>query len=277
MPGWFAIRDKLMQGLGVKLRLLGVPYRCGCWPIRAEGDDQIRSVTLSNGARTWMEKCDYLACGFHLVPNLELPSLLGCAIEGGVVQVSDFQETSVNDVYCAGEPTGVGGADCALVEGRIAGLAAAGQNRSARARFPERERWHRFRHALTQAFALRPELRQIATADTVVCRCEDVSRGQMQGYRHWREAKLHTRCGMGACQGRICGSAARFLFGWAPESVRPPILPVSLGALAGVAAPCQPTTATTQPTKGYTHEPDTRNQSHPGRGGQAPVSHPGLH
>jgi hypothetical protein len=49
----------------------------------------------------------------------------------------------------------------------------------------------------------------------------------------WRAAKLHTRCGMGACQGRVCGSAAQLLFGWEPDSVRPPLFPVRAASLAG--------------------------------------------
>jgi hypothetical protein len=49
---------------------------------------------------------------------------------------------------------------------------------------------------------------------------------------NWREAKLHTRCGMGPCQGRICGGAADFLLGWREESVRPPVLPARVRSLS---------------------------------------------
>lgn len=222
---------KLVQAITVKARLSGVPYRCGCWPVKVEGADHVQRVTLTDGTRTWTEDCDYLACGFHLVPNVELPLLLGCELEGGAVRVNDFQETSVANVFCAGEPTGVGGADCALVEGQIAGLAAAGLAGQGRDLFKRCTSWHRFREALCAAFSLRPELRQLATADTIVCRCEDVRRAALESFADWRAAKLHTRCGMGACQGRTCGAAARFLFGWDNNSVRPPIFPVSVGAL----------------------------------------------
>jgi len=51
----------------------------------------------------------------------------------------------------------------------------------------------------------------------------------------WRAAKLQSRVGMGTCQGRICGGACEFLFGWGMESVRPPILPTSVGSLIGFA------------------------------------------
>jgi D-hydroxyproline dehydrogenase subunit alpha len=224
---------KLFQGIGYKLRLLGTRYLAGCWPVAAHGPDCLKSVTFRWGQKTWHEPCDFLACGFGLVPNLELPRLLGCEIRDGGVRVDQWQETTVPGVYCAGELTGVGGADLAIAEGQVAGNAAIGQNGLAARWFGARGRGWRFARALERGFALRDELRDLATAETLVCRCEDVPRQRLQRYASWRAAKLQTRCGMGACQGRVCGAAAEFLFGWKHESVRPPIFPASLGSLAG--------------------------------------------
>ena len=134
-------------------------------------------------------------------------------------------------VYSAGEATGIGGLELALVEGRIAGYAAADLPEKARALFAERARLRRFARGLERAFALRAELRALPEPETVVCRCEDVSLARMQAYRAWRPAKLQTRCGMGPCQGRICGAAAEFLLGWGMESVRPPVLPARVESL----------------------------------------------
>jgi D-hydroxyproline dehydrogenase subunit alpha len=222
---------KLAQALGIKMRLLGVPYRCGVWPIKAEGDAQVGQVTLTNGQRMWTEACDLFACGFGLAPNVELPLALGCELSDGFVWVDGWQATSVPHVYCAGEPTGIGGADCALIEGQIAGHAASEKRADAEALFRERSRWHEFRLALARAFALRPELKTLAADDTLVCRCEDVAFGRMRRFANWRDAKLQSRCGMGACQGRICGAAAKVLFGWGMESVRPPVLPARIESL----------------------------------------------
>ncbi len=234
--GLWAHPGKLVQGAGIAMRLLGVPYRCGVWPVRAEGDERVRRVTLTNGQKTWTEDCDVLACAFNLVPNLELPLLLGCALAHGFVKVDQWQSTTVKNVYCAGEPTGVGGADCALVEGRIAGYAASGLTAEANALFSERASWHAFRIALATAFALRLELKSLASDDTVICRCEDVTLGRVRRHSGWRDAKLHTRCGMGPCQGRVCGGAVRELLGWEAESVRPPVFPASVGTLAAMGA-----------------------------------------
>jgi len=64
-----------------------------------------------------------------------------------------------------------------------------------------------------------------------LCRCEDVTLGRVRQFSGWREAKLLSRCGMGACQGRVCGAAAKFIFGWGMESVRPPVLPARVASL----------------------------------------------
>jgi len=241
---------KLWQAARLRLGLFGVPYHCGAWPVRAEGDGQVHRVTLTNGQVTWQETCEYLACGFGLVPNVELPLALGCKLKDGFVRVDTWQATTVRDVYCAGEVTGIGGADCALAEGQIAGYAAAGQPARAERLFPSRASWHRFRTALAKAFALRPELKSLANDETVVCRCEDVTLGQIRRFSSWREAKLQCRIGMGACQGRICGTAAKVLLGWGMESVRPPILPALVRSLISESCSCSGSGAGVTPVEG---------------------------
>jgi NADPH-dependent 2,4-dienoyl-CoA reductase/sulfur reductase-like enzyme len=177
--------------------------------------------------------CDYLACGFGFVPNLELSVLLGCELQEGFVRVDQWQMTSVENVYCVGEPTGIGGVDLALVEGQIAGCAATGEKEKAARLFPAREKARRFAQSLNRTFAVRDELKRVAAPDTIVCRCEDVVHRQLKPYDSWRAAKLQTRCGMGPCQGRVCGPATQYLYGWKHESIRPPILPASLESLRG--------------------------------------------
>jgi D-hydroxyproline dehydrogenase subunit alpha len=216
---------KLAQAARLKWTLRGIPFRCGVWPVGATGGEQLRAVALTDGYRQWMEECDLLACSFGLVPNVELPLALGCQLENDFVKVDQWQVTSIAGVYCAGELTGIGGVDSALVEGEIAGLAASGREEAARRLIPRRAACHRFRAVLTAAFALRKEVTRLAAAETVVCRCEDVRFDKLKSFAGWRDAKLQTRCGMGACQGRVCGAAARVIFGWGMESVRPPILP----------------------------------------------------
>ena len=80
-------------------------------------------------------------------------------------------------------------------------------------------------------FALRPELRLLAEPGTILCRCEDVAVGAVQGFTRGRDARLHARCGMGRCQGRTCGPAAEFLYGWAPGGPRQPLAPTPCAEL----------------------------------------------
>jgi len=221
---------KAVQGLGYAARLLGVPFRTGSWVRAAEGDDCVRQVHLTNGRSEWTWECDVLACAFGLVPNLELPQLLGCEADEDRLLLDESQCTSVAGIYAAGELGGIGGDGHALATGAVAGLRAA-----TRPVPPSLERalgrQRAFATAYTKAFALRDELRRLATPETIVCRCEDVPLGQLENCRSAREAKLRTRAGMGPCQSRVCGPALAFLRGWGPDSVRPPLEPVMLSVL----------------------------------------------
>jgi NADPH-dependent 2,4-dienoyl-CoA reductase/sulfur reductase-like enzyme len=224
--GLAAYPEKLIEGI----RYRSAVYRTSAWVTRADGRGRLQSVTVSVAGAMREIGCDYLGCGFHLVPNLELPRLLGCLVRNGYVEVNATQESTVPGIYCGGELTGVGGLDKALVEGEIAGMSAAG--RDARHLYARRDRQVRFARWLDAAFSLRSELRSLAAPGTILCRCEDVRRSALENMRTGREARLHTRCGMGPCQGRICGPATSFLFGWDSESVRPPLTPARIGTIA---------------------------------------------
>lgn len=223
---------KIVQGLELGKGIARIPLSADSWLLAAHGNQVLEAVTISRGAKSETIRCDYLACGFHLVPNIELAVLLGCRIRNGYVQVSEFQQTTVEGIFCAGEATGIGGVDLALVEGQIAGLAATGRTSEAHALLPKRERFRKFARLLDDTFCLRSELRSLPSPDTLICRCEDVPYSRLGAHTSWRSAKLHTRCGMGPCQGRICGPATQFLFKWNPDSVRPPVFPARVEDLA---------------------------------------------
>jgi len=216
---------------GAKAQRRAPRYLSACWPLAAHGAEKLERVTLFRGGKRWEVSCDYLACGFHLVPNVELAELLGCELDSAV-RVNEFQETTVPRVYAVGEITGIGGLELSLVEGEIAGLAVAGKSDAARKLFAIRDKRRRFARLLNQTFALRDQLKQLAEPQTIVCRCEDVTFERLKAHNSWRAAKLQTRCGMGPCQGRVCGSVVEFLFGWKAESVRPPVLPVRVESLS---------------------------------------------
>ncbi len=231
-----AFPAKIAEAMELRFASRGAPYWRESWPVEALGKERLEAVRVSFRGRIREMACDYLACGFHLVPNTELAQMLGCRLNQGFVEVGEFQETSQANVYCAGEPTGIGGVELSLIEGRIAGFAAADSPDSAKQLFASRARYRKVAEAMKVAFQLRPELASLAKPDTLLCRCEDVPLARVKKYDSWKAAKLHTRCGMGPCQGRICGAAAASLFGWNVESMRPPVFPVRCSSLAAMSS-----------------------------------------
>lgn len=238
--------SKLLQAAMYRGAFRGTPYATNTWVTAAHAAADahrerasrivVSSVELTNGRSTRTVDCDVLCVAFGLVPNTEVAQALGCRVtrqgnERSVV-VDDVQATTVPGAFCAGEPTGIGGVDLALVEGEIAGTAAAGAPPSPRL-LARRNRLRRDARSLARAFELRQELFTVATPETVVCRCEDVQLGALDPAWTARQAKLYTRAGMGPCQGRICGAALECVMGpaWSPDSIRPPIQPASLRTL----------------------------------------------
>lgn len=200
--------------------------------VRAHGTDRVEAVTLATLDRDWRPvagtevriACDALAVGHGLVPQLELAVALGCTLRNAAdgtpaVEVDGQQRTDVDGLWAAGEPTGVGGVELALLEGRSVARSVAaafhGGGRDARAR-PAATRRRRF--ADLMATVHRPGARwpQWITEDTEVCRCEEVTAHDLRqahelGARDARSAKLLTRAGMGWCQGRMCETAVTCL------------------------------------------------------------------
>lgn len=224
---------KVRQATALRCSLLDVPYRFGCWIEVARGVTRLESLQVRQGTQRREVQCDYAGIGYGLYPNIELAALLGCEMSNDFVKVDEWQQTSNSEILCAGEPTGIGGADLALIEGEIAGLVAGGHREQATRLFRKRHSARRFAHALNESFALRPELKTLPDANTFVCRCEDVPFGKLREFTSFRAAKLHTRCGMGPCQARICGPATKFLLGWHDKSVRPPVVASQIGSLVG--------------------------------------------
>ncbi|MBZ5795237.1 NAD(P)/FAD-dependent oxidoreductase [Burkholderia contaminans] len=212
-------------------KLVTAAYRPDAHVVEAFGDKRLERVRIRQGDREFDVDCDRLACGFGLVPNTVLPSHLGCRIDNGAVAVDAHQRTSRDGVFAAGECTGVGGSELAMVEGEIAGYASTGQTGPLVALVAQRAHWQAFANAVRERFAIREPIRRLARPDTLLCRCEDVRFDAVAQAPGWTAAKLQSRCGMGACQGRVCGAAAQALFGWTPPVPRTPLVPARVGTL----------------------------------------------
>lgn len=235
LPRWPA---RAVQALGLRARLASVPYHCGSFVRAAHGASMLQAVEVESPRGVQQITCDLLAVGYGLLPNVELAELLGCALEQPgthpQVRVDELLRTSRPDVYAAGEACGIGGLAAARLEGAIAGHAAAGAVHDAAALLPRHARARRFAGLLATHFALDPRLRALATPQTLICRCEDVALGALDGFADARDAKLATRCGMGACQGRICGSVLAELGRFPRNGQRPPLFPTRLSTLGDI-------------------------------------------
>lgn len=232
--GWQLARDpaRIRAAAGLAYQLRGVPYWMNAFPVQAHGVHQLEAVTLRHGGRERRVELDLLACGFGLVPDVRLAQALSCPLTpDGAVRVDAWGRTGTPGIFAIGECTGVGGVDQARAQGYVAGCAVTGQTERAHPFLAARADHLAFARTLARTFAPRPELRGLADSSTIVCRCEDVTHGELRQRHGWTEAKLHTRCGMGACQGRVCGPAAQVLYGWDKVGARPPLSPVPIGQL----------------------------------------------
>ncbi|GII65885.1 oxidase [Sphaerisporangium krabiense] len=254
-PALAADPSKIAEGAGYALRLARrrVPYAVRHAVVEAHGADRLTHVTVARLGRDWAPgerrtiACDALAVGYGFVPQIDLAVQLGCPTRAGrdgepVVVVDAGMRAGVPGVYAAGEPTGVGGAELAEVEGWTAGRSAAADLgrpvRPAPALARRRSRLAAFGAAVLDAYPVRDGWKGWLRDDTLVCRCEEVPYARVRealelGAVDARSVKLLSRAGMGWCQGRICGHAVARLAGEEPSPPRRPLAqPVRLGDLA---------------------------------------------
>ncbi|MEQ8923393.1 MAG: FAD-dependent oxidoreductase [Marinovum algicola] len=258
LPGLMARPDLLARGAGWmrRIRAAGVPLHFGQEIREVEpGPEGLSRVAIApcrmqDGGETWLE-ADALAVGHGLVPATEVTRMLGVdhlyrPERGGWIarRAADFS-TDVAGVWVIGDGAGISGAVAAALEGEIVAHHLTGDpvprsltRRLARAR--------RAGGAMARLMAVRPAQAAAIAPDTIVCRCEDVTRRDIDaalaaGAADMNQLKSWTRCGMGPCQGRSCGEAVAELVAghvggretaglW---TARPPLRPVPMEALTG--------------------------------------------
>lgn len=237
---------------------------------RAEGQDQLERVVLGAVDTRWrpvggqdsVVQADALAVGYGLLASTELARQAGCAVRwdgsaGGCIVQHDARsmQTTVPGIHVAGEPAGVEGAEDAYLQGQLAAnhvtQALTGHAPSADTATLERQlaRVRRFTIPITRLAAPRLDaLARLPDADTIVCRCEEVTAGEVQGFlkdnphvSDVNAVKLGCRTGMGLCQGRYCQHTVMHMV--ASHCGRPvdqvgifaaqaPVKPVAIAALA---------------------------------------------
>ena len=272
LPALASRPDLLSRGLAWRARLATarVPLLHGHAVVALFGDAELDSVEVAPvDPTTWRPldgvrrriAADACTLGHGLVPDTTVTRLLQVhhtfrPEAGGWIADTDADlRTGLPGLYLAGDGAGIGGAAAAEERGRIAALAAARDAgrldqaaHASRAAAPRaaRKRAERFGAAISTLVQPRPGPYAAIPAETVVCRCEDVTRARIEqaldaGARDVNQAKSWTRCGMGPCQGRMCGETLAELVALRTGdraaagqlTGRPPLQPVPYDLLVG--------------------------------------------
>ena len=237
----------------------GIPLRRGVRGLRAVGRTRLEGVVWDGGEIA----AEHLFLHEGVIPNTQITAAMQLAHDWDEAQlcwrpaVDEWGRTSLPNIAVAGDAQGIFGAEAAALTGRLAALDAA----AALGRIDEAERdrrARRIRARLIRERAIRPFLDALyrpspsvlapVEDETIACRCEEVSVGRIRravrlGAPGPNQLKAFTRCGMGPCQGRICGPIVSAVI--ADErrvpiaeigTYRPraPYKPITVGALAGV-------------------------------------------
>ncbi len=254
----------LLKGLKMlaEITRARVPRFTGATNIAIEGAQRAEAVTFTSHGRSRRIPCQTVFLHHGVVPNAQAARSLGVSYAWNTAQacfvptVDPWGESDVPDVFIAGDGTGVAGAKAAALAGRLAALRIA--EAADRLSAPERDRQAaKLRAAMSTELAARPFLdaayppcaEAIAPADdTVICRCEEVTAGDIRRYAKLgcvgpNQTKAFGRPGMGPCQGRYCGLTVTALLAdtnaRTPDEIgyyriRPPLKPVTLGELAAL-------------------------------------------
>lgn len=258
MPAGVLDMPYVAKGMKMALRVLKgkVPIIRNVTNIRAVGSDHLEKVVYDAGGKTHEINASTLLRHEGIIPRTHILNSLNARHAWDGVQrywhpvVDENGRTSVDGISIAGDGTYVHGGDASMLKGTIAGVAIArrlGVISEAEAAYrsgPSRRRLRAMRIArgfLRYVFAPNPAIFNVPD-ETLVCRCECVTAGDIrkavaEGFRDVNEVKRFTRCGMGQCQGRMCGPALAEITAAAqskePDAVgclqvRQPFRPVSL-------------------------------------------------
>ena len=264
-------KSKLGDGIRTMAKLIfsQTPVKFGVRILEARGQktlEEVLTVKIDRNGHILPGSeiaypCECLAIGYGFVANTELAQLAGCRLDydenqgGWMVWVSDNLETSVSGIFAAGEITGIAGATKAVTEGKLAALSILLKLKkisndtffAQTTQLKKARKQHlRFGEYFNAQHKIPSELIRSIADETIVCRCEDITMGEiksavLKGCATLDAVKKTVRTGMGICQGRTCAPTIYEVIASlkrtpidqiSPLSVRTPLKAVSLKALA---------------------------------------------
>lgn len=263
----FSRFDLLKQGLQylIRLRKAGVRILSSHVLKNVEGNGKVERAALCKIDSHYKPidrtlkifDVDTVCISYGLIPNTWVTRLLDCRhvyrqMAGGWIPVSNKNmETGRPGIFVSGDGAGVSGVLTARAQGSIAGFYASAYcgliSKDKAEKFTQVYRnevssLNKFRFAIDRMYAIQPDLYANITDDTVVCRCEEVTAGEIRhairsGTTNPNDIKKRTRAGMGYCQGMNCLPIIIMIlvmeFNIKPEdiklmNIRPPARPIPL-------------------------------------------------
>lgn len=264
LPAALRARQYLVDGVHLlrELRSMDVPHYRNVSLLKAFGSSGVERVEFTVGGRSKSIETDLLLSHHGVIPELQLLRAAGVKCywsDSGQCwhpSIDEWGASNVAGVYVCGDGAGIGGAYSAEYRAELASvdilfragvLISSDRDRLASRARDKSNRVDAIRPFLESRYKVSDSLLR-ASGDTIVCRCESVTADQItnaveQGCRGPNQVKSFTRCGMGACQGRMCGptieaivadqtGSSRAAVGFLRS--RPPLRPITLGELASL-------------------------------------------
>ena len=249
-----------------ELKQANVPILEGVSELKAFGDaDKLQRIEFMHKGKVTILETDLLLTHFGVIPQVWLTQAAGCEHQWDEHQQcwqpkhDDWGRTSLDGLLMAGDGGGIEGAKAAEYAGEITAIQAVyalglidkqQRQRLANQAKKAKKSEHHIRPFLERWFAVSEDLLRRVEDATIICRCEEVSAGEIreaihQGHDDSNQVKFISRCGMGACQGRQCANAvSHIVAAETGKSVkesglyrgRPPITPITIGQLASLHA-----------------------------------------
>lgn len=285
--GGFFASPYLAKGLSLLLKVRrNIPVISHVSHLRIEGESKAEHVHFTHGKKQETFDIDCVLLHHGVIPNINLTSAAGCELEWNENQhcfqpkLDAFARTTQAGVLIAGDGAGIGGAQASSVAGRLAAITALEdlelikpEQAKAKRGFSQKQlkKYLRGRKFLDLFYKPAKAFRVPADNDTIVCRCEEVSAGKLRDIIAMdiagpNQLKTFVRCGMGPCQGRLCGQTISEMIADARDvglgevgtyRLRAPVKPVSLREIAALPQRCAAVVAVTG------REPDENHSSSP--------------
>ena len=260
IKGWRYLKQGVQ--MLIDIRKAGVRRVSGATELEIEGDNQVEKFHFKHKGRQHSIDCSTVYLHQGVIPNTQITRSLGLEHIWDDLQqcfrprLNDWQQSSMGQVYIAGDGAGIGGARAAEMTGAVAALHAAAC--AGKLKIVERDsQVLGIQKELKRELSIRPFLDIAYRAsdailsppdEVIICRCEEITAGDVRRYTKLgckgpNQTKAFGRCGMGPCQGRYCGLTVTEILArqnnMHPNAVgyyriRPPLKPITVGELASL-------------------------------------------